>query len=248
MKKDIIDKAKAGDVESMFRLAGHLYAGRGCSQSYSLARGWYEAAADAGHVKAKYELALMLLSGLGGEENLTRAAELFTQAESLDAAKFELGAMYASGRGVKKNYVKAMKYLRDSGTYQASAMLEQAPGWWEAPAKQGIAEAQYQLGLCYINAYGLPQDFATGRYWLLKAAGQGSAKAYDALAQMYAAGLGVEPNQAKALYFCKCYCDIKDLEYEQFGVSGDETMDADELDPEKIVLPVYTTVEEKTQN
>lgn len=250
MKKDIIEKAKAGDVESMFRLAGHLYAGRGCEQSYTLAREWYEAAADAGHVKAKCELGLMYLAGLGGEESAEKAAELFKAAADAgsDEAKFELGAMYASGNGVKKNFVKAMKLLRESGTYQASALLGEAPGWWEAPAKQGIAEAQYQLGLCYVNAYGLPQDYITGRYWLLKAANQGNAKAYDALSQMYKLGLSVEKSDAKASYFLKCYCDIKELDYEEFGLTGEETIPEDELDPEQIELPVYATTGEPEQD
>lgn len=253
MKKETLEKAKAGDVEAMFRLAGCLYAGRGAAQSYALARDWYEAAAEGGHAKAKYELGLMIVSGLGlkngstvTEADLTCAAELFKEAADADVneAKFELGAMYALGRGVKKNYVKAMKLLRESRTYESTALLAEAPKWWEAPAKQGIAEAQFQYGLCYMNGYGLPQDYVTGRYWLLKAALQDNAKAYDAMAQIYIYGLGVPMSKEKALYFRKRYCDIKGEDYGEYGVTGDETIDPDELDPEKIELPKYAATEE----
>ena len=250
MKKDILVKAQSGDVEAMFRLAGHLYSGRGVEQSYRLAREWYEAAAEKGHAQAKYELGLMLVCALGGDADLPRAAQLFAEAaeDNVAAAKFELGAMYASGNGVKKNYVKAMKYLREARTYEAGALLDEAPKWWEAAAKQGITEAQYQFGLCYVNAYGFPQDYVSGRHWMLKAAQQGSAKAYDALSQIYQLGLGVTANEEKMLYFRKCYCDIKGLEYDEFGVTGDETVEPDDLNPDLIELPKYVDPLEARDN
>ena len=249
MKQEIIDKAKAGDIEAMFRLAGHLYAGKSVNQSYSLARQWYEAAAEKGHGMATYELALMYQEGLGGEKNGEKAAEFFIKAAEcgVDDAKFELGVMYANGNGVKKNYVKAMKYLRDARTYAATAFLNEAPKWWEAAAKQGIAEAEYQFGLCYINGYGLPQDYVSGRYWMLRAAKQNSAKAFDALSQIYQFGLGVSKSEESMKYFRKRYCDIKGHDYEKFGVSGGETIAESELDYEKIDLPVYAAASEQSQ-
>lgn len=245
VNKNLLKKAQEGDTESIYKLAKQYYAGKGVKQDYYKARELMAQASEDGDYNAQYEYALMCVSGLGGDEDVATAFEMFKKASDsgFGKAKFELGAMYASGNGVKKNYVKAMKLLRECGTYEAAALLDDAPTWWEAPAKQGIPEAMFQLGLCYTNAYGFQTDYVTGRYWLLKAAFENNAKACYALAQIYEGGIGVDKNQEKANYFKKCYCDIKMLDYLENGVTGDEVNNFDDLDPDKMQLPVYEVTE-----
>ena len=56
--------------------------------------------------------------------------------------------------------------------------------WYEKAAKQGHAAAQFNLGECYENGYGVPQDVSKAKYWMEKAAKQGFVKAKEALEQL----------------------------------------------------------------
>ena len=61
--------------------------------------------------------------------------------------------MYANGKGISRNYSKAAKWLRKA-------------------ADQGIASAQYNLGLMYANGNGVPKDYSEAEKWYRKAADQ----------------------------------------------------------------------------
>ena len=37
-------------------------------------------------------------------------------------------------------------------------------------AEQGDAQAQFKLGICYFNGYGIDKDFKEATYWYRKAA------------------------------------------------------------------------------
>ena len=85
------------------------------------------------------------------------------------AAQYELGKRYYTGRtgagrygGHKQDYNKAFK-------------------WWLLAAKQGNADAQYGLGLCYKNGSGVDKDLSEAFKWYSKAAKQGHAGAKDRL-------------------------------------------------------------------
>ncbi len=62
----------------------------------------------------------------------------------------------------------------DRGDYEA-AFKELKP-----LAKQGLAEAQYNLGLMYDTGYGVPQDYEEALKWYKKAAEQGDENAREA--------------------------------------------------------------------
>ena len=48
-------------------------------------------------------------------------------------------------------------------------------------AANGDAEAQYNLGVCYANGWGVPKDPKQAMYWYTKAAEQGNEDAQNAL-------------------------------------------------------------------
>ena len=52
---------------------------------------------------------------------------------------------------------------------------------YRVEAEQGNAEAQYNLGYCYVFGEGVDQDYAEAVKWYRKAAEQGHAKAQKAL-------------------------------------------------------------------
>ncbi len=65
-------------------------------------------------------------------------------------------------------------------------------------AEQGVAEAQYSLGVLYDNGDGVPQDYGQSRHWWEKAATQGEAKVQYNLSVLYDSGDGVPQDLAQA--------------------------------------------------
>lgn len=68
----------------------------------------------------------------------------------------------------------------------------------KALAEQGLADAQFNLGLKYDKGEGVPQDYAEAAKWFYKAAEQGYAKAQFNLGLMYYKGLGVPQDYSEA--------------------------------------------------
>lgn len=66
-------------------------------------------------------------------------------------------------------------------------------------AKQGDAEAQYNLGYMYENGKGVERDYVIAAEWYEKAAEQGHAKAQNNLAFLYRKGYGVPQDIEKAI-------------------------------------------------
>ena len=66
-------------------------------------------------------------------------------------------------------------------------------------AEQGVAEAQYRLGICYGNGEDVPQNYAQAAAWYRKAAEQGHADAQYILAICYDNGRGVQQDYAQAV-------------------------------------------------
>ena len=66
--------------------------------------------------------------------------------------------MYSDGKGVPQDYDEAVK-------------------WYRKAADQGLAEAQFDLGLIYQKGQSVAQDYGEAVMWYRKAAAQGDAKA-----------------------------------------------------------------------
>ena len=64
-------------------------------------------------------------------------------------------------------------------------------GEWELLAKQGIAEAQYNLGLMYSKGEGMPNDDKEAVKWYRLSAEQRITGAQSNLGLMYEKGQGV---------------------------------------------------------
>lgn len=72
--------------------------------------------------------------------------------------------------------------------------------WFGKAAEQGLADAQYNLGVFYVAGWGVPQDYAKAAYWYGKAAEQGDADAQFNLVCYYK-GLGTSKDKAQAIYW-----------------------------------------------
>jgi hypothetical protein len=70
--------------------------------------------------------------------------------------------------------------------------------WYRKAADQGVAGAQYNLGVMYHHGQGVTQDYAEAARWYRKAADQGHAAAQFVLGLMYDNGQGVTQDYAEA--------------------------------------------------
>jgi len=94
-------------------------------------------------------------------------------------------------------YVKA-----EQGNETARQKFAEAMDMLSARAKQGDAEAQYQLGCCYLlspQVDGSKVDFVKVAEWFTKSAEQGYAQAQYHLGLFYLGGTGVERDVAKGI-------------------------------------------------
>lgn len=70
-------------------------------------------------------------------------------------------------------------------------------------AEQGLAEAQYHLGIMYQDGEGVLQDNKEAARWFLAAAKQGHAFAQTNIASMYHNGEGVQQDYKEAVRWCR---------------------------------------------
>ena len=68
------------------------------------------------------------------------------------------------------------------------------------PADQGLAEAQYNLGVMYANSIGVPKDYNEAAKWYRKAADQGFSEAQHNLNWMIVHDQGVPQNYPHRRY------------------------------------------------
>ena len=69
---------------------------------------------------------------------------------------------------------------------------------WRWPAEQGDPAAQYNLGLAYMNGYGVMINLREAVKWYRRAADQGMMFAQSNLGRMYNNGFGVERDDVQA--------------------------------------------------
>ncbi len=105
------------------------------------------------------------------------------KAETGDAqAQYNLGIYYDQGQGVAQDHAEAVKLYREA-------------------ADQGFAEAQNELGLCYISSgegLSLARGFVEAVKWFREAANQGYAEAQCNLGRCYLFGRGVSQDYVQA--------------------------------------------------
>lgn len=75
----------------------------------------------------------------------------------------------------------------------------EAAKWFRKAAEQNLAEAQYNLGVCYAKGQGLAKNAVEAVAWYRKAAVQNLAPAQYNLGVCYSKGRGVEEDPAEAV-------------------------------------------------
>jgi TPR repeat protein len=148
---------------------------------YAAARQGFSALAEAGRPEARFQLALMHLSGQGGKADRARAIRLLTQAAEAGhaGAQLRLGQLHAATAG--------------------GAGLAAAARWFRDAATQGIPEAQLRLGRLYALGQGVAQDDFLAYTWLAAAAGSGEEAALALLEEVGGRLQAMEIEQAREL-------------------------------------------------
>ena len=82
--------------------------------------------------------------------------------------------------------------------YRLEENYTQAIEWFTKSANQGLAEAEYNLGVMYYNGQGVKRDYPKAFELFTKSANQGYAKAEYNLGVMYYNGHGIKQDYQKA--------------------------------------------------
>jgi len=89
--------------------------------------------------------------------------------------------------------IEEAEFTYDRGDYTQAARL------FSPLAEQGVAAAQFYLGLMHEKGRGVRQDYRTALKWFRKAAEQGYAGPQNNLGLMYERGRGVRKDFVRAL-------------------------------------------------
>lgn len=162
---------------------------------------------------AQFALGLMYANGKGVARDPNTAAQWFLKAarQNHREAQYRIGEMYKEGIGVKTNLKQAKTWLSkaaNSGIVKASRALadilkaeeqkildDELKALKNAPiypylfsARQGNLEAQYKVGLMYIEGKKAPKDVTEGIRWLQNAAHHNHTLAQLTLGKIYLEG------------------------------------------------------------
>ena len=79
---EILKEVEGDDPEAQYELGeSYAYGQRGLDQDFEQAVYWYREAAKQENAEAQYDLALMILQGLGTERNVSQAEKWLKKAE-----------------------------------------------------------------------------------------------------------------------------------------------------------------------
>ena len=177
--------AERGDPEAQFAYASNLMRGlrRGEPRPRE-AREYMERAAKAGHARAQFNLAQIIVDDRPSFAGFRQAKPFYEAAaeQGLPDAQYALATMLAEGNGT---------VVPD---------LNEARMWLERAAANGFDTAQLELGIWMVNGKGGAKDVEGGRAWLERAARDGNVVAQNRLARMHAFGIGtlIDPVRAGA--------------------------------------------------
>jgi TPR repeat protein len=166
---------------SQTRVGTAYYYGDAVPQDFTMARLWFERAAQNGHPAGQTNLAVMLADGVGGSRDADRAVTLLIDALPRGEANTlnTLANAYARGAGVPLDYAKAQTLYREA------ALL-------------GHAIAMDNLGNLYRDGLGVEANTQTARLWFERGAALSEPRALTNLGLLYLKGQGVERDTKKA--------------------------------------------------
>jgi uncharacterized protein len=160
--------AKLGLVDAQGWVGYCYHYGMSVHQDYSIAMKWYLKAADQGDASSQYCVGKMHYHGDGVKQDYAKALKWFSMASSNGCiqASYDLGDMYFNGIGVESNHESA----RDLFILAAEQHVDTIAQHNLSRRFQKVyANAQYNLGLLFLDGHGVQSDIAIATEWLKKA-------------------------------------------------------------------------------
>jgi TPR repeat protein len=112
---------------------------------------------------------------------------------------FGLFLVLACATGATSEAIAAGDSLEEAELAYERGEYTQAARLFSPLAEQGVASAQFYLGLMHEKGRGLRQDYRMALTWFLKAAAQGYAGPQNNLGLLYERGRGVRKDLVRAL-------------------------------------------------
>lgn len=194
-------RALRGETEDQLFLAQAYRKGDLLEPDLETAVYWYDKAQTGKLPQAWYELGELYETGEGVTQDKAKALELYTQAADAGyvPAEYQLG---------KEAYMQAA--ASDKPDFSV------AFGWLKRAADAGNADAQYMLGILYMQGRGTEQSVPQAISSFRRAAEQGHADAQYVLGQSYYKGLGVTANRTAAKKWLQLSADNGNASAKQF--------------------------------
>ena len=188
----------------------------------------FQELADKHFGKAYFPLALMYAGGQGVCQNTEKSDFYFKLAfewcsehkELIDPEIWsDLGHMYGlyyfhstTGDGPEIWFCLGQMFSSiesNLGQIYGSNLLseKEAVFWYQKAADLGDKWSQYQLGIMYIDGYGVEQDYGQAVFWYRKAADQGHEVSQYSLGNIYKDGRGIEQDYEQAVFWYRKAAD-----------------------------------------
>lgn len=192
--EELLQQAESGDPQAQANLGLVYQAGVGIQPDYTQAKKWLLRAAEKDNQDAQMGLWLLYKKGQGVVANEAEAFKwlLATARHGNPIFQGIVGLSYARGQGVMQNDKEAEKWLRMA-------------------AERKDPVAQYYLADFYIKNK-RSSKYSESLELLNASSAAGYPPAYTDLAIMYAQGLGVTQDKAKALQLMQQAADMGDAE------------------------------------
>lgn len=180
-----------------------LYLGLGTEKQPAAAFKLFHISAQQGLREAEYNLGVLYDLGHGGSQSYQDARRWYLKAANQrdGAAQYRLGMLCELGLGGEQDQQTAIQwYEKAEQNRSAAAMLRLGLDSGRGPGSSGVF--LYTAGVAMLYGNGVPKDEAKGVAFLHRAADeQHYPSAYFQLAEVYANGLGVKKNEAKAIEY-----------------------------------------------
>ena len=217
--------AHAGDANAQKNLGDIYFEGDLVDENFAEALHWYEEAAEQGYAAAKTSLGVMYENGYGVDVDLEKAHDYYFEAACDNEAGglFNLGRCYFNGTVVEQDIDEAVEYFHkaaEAGSVDAMCVLgdiydegneeidiepdlKKSFYWYNEAAKNGHAQAQFNVAKCYENGKGTRRNRPKAFEWYQRAAEQGHSGAMNDIGIYYAQGVVVEQDYDEAFKWFK---------------------------------------------
>lgn len=198
----LAQKADTGNAEVQYIIGRCYQFGDGVEEDYQVARRWFSAAAEQGHLGALYEIGRIYSWELEDPNYDNWTTSYFDE-----LSKWTEVALRSGDQAAKEIFGSVYVFCACGHLPELYDVIKiddaTALTLTRAAADGGCAMAQYELGRRYELGDGVPQDYAEAARWYHKAAEKGSQYYYaEKLGEVYKKGLGVEKDYDEAIKWC----------------------------------------------